>query len=72
MVALARAAAGDGPLTVVGDRPSTDGAFARALGARFALVLSGVTGADDLPVEPGPDVVAADLATLVTIELAQR
>jgi hypothetical protein len=31
-----------------------------------------VTGADDLPVEPGPDVVAADLATLVTIELAQR
>jgi ribonucleotide monophosphatase NagD (HAD superfamily) len=72
MVALARAAAGDGPLTVVGDRPSTDGAFARALGARFALVLSGVTGADDLPVEPGPDVVAADLATLVTIELAHR
>jgi hypothetical protein len=35
-------------------------------------VLSGVTAADDLPVEPGLDVVAADLATLVTIELAQR
>ena len=31
-----------GPVTtVVGDRPSTDGALARALGARFALVLSG-------------------------------
>ena len=72
MVALARAAAGDGPLTVVGDRPSTDGAFARALGARFGLVLSGVTAAEDLPVEPGPDVVAADLATLVATELAHR
>jgi 4-nitrophenyl phosphatase len=72
MVALARATAGDGPLTVVGDRPSTDGGFARALGGRFALVLSGVTAAVDLPVEPRPDVVAADLATLVSAELAQR
>ena len=72
MVALARSRAGDGPLTVVGDRPSTDGGFARALGARFALVLSGVTAAADLPVEPGPDVVAADLATLVSAEVAQR
>ena len=42
MVALARGRAGNGPLTVVGDRPSTDGGFARALGARFALVLSGL------------------------------
>ena len=72
MVALARAEAGDGPLTVVGDRPSTDGGFARALGARFALVLSGVTAAGDLPVDPRPDVVAADLAALVAAELAQR
>ena len=56
----------------MGDRPSTDGGFARALGARFALVLSGVTAAGDLPIEPGPDVVAPDLATLVTAELAQR
>jgi HAD superfamily hydrolase (TIGR01450 family) len=71
MAALARAAA-EGPRTVVGDRPSTDGAFARALGARFALVLSGVTAATDLPVEPGPDVVAGDLAALVSAELAQR
>jgi len=72
MVALARATAGDGVLTVVGDRPSTDGAFAGALGARFALVLSGVTAATDLPVDPRPDVVAADLAALVSSELAQR
>ncbi len=52
---------------VVGDRPSTDGAFAHALGYRFGLVLTGVTVA--LPVEPTPDVVAADLAALVDVEL---
>ena len=50
---------------VVGDRPDTDGLFARALGYEFALVLSGVTTADDLPVEPEPDHVADDLAGLV-------
>jgi 4-nitrophenyl phosphatase len=50
---------------VVGDRPDTDGLFARAIGARFALVLSGVTQADDLPVVPVPDVVGADLAAVV-------
>lgn len=49
---------------VVGDRPETDGRFAVALGFRFALVLSGVTGEDDLPVSPAPDLVAADLATV--------
>ena len=51
--------------TMVGDRPDTDGRFARALGYRFGLVLSGVTTQADLPVEPKPDVVAVDLATLV-------
>jgi HAD superfamily hydrolase (TIGR01450 family) len=51
--------------TVVGDRPETDGAFAAALGYRFALVLTGVTGPGDLPVEPAPDVVAPTLAELV-------
>jgi hypothetical protein len=39
--------------------------MARRLGARFALVLSGVTGRDDLPVDPAPDVVADDLAALL-------
>jgi 4-nitrophenyl phosphatase len=53
---------------VVGDRPDTDGRFAVTLGYRFALVLSGVTTA--VPVEPEPDVVAADLAELVDRELA--
>ncbi len=57
---------------VVGDRPDTDGRFARALQARFALVLTGVVTADDLPVEPEPDVIAADFAELVDRELAAQ
>jgi glycerol-1-phosphatase len=51
--------------TVVGDRPDTDGRFARTLGYRFALVLSGVTHDADLPVTPQQDVLAPDLASLV-------
>ncbi len=51
---------------MVGDRPETDGLFARALGYRFGLVLTGVIGPDDLPVEPDPDEVADDLAALVS------
>jgi 4-nitrophenyl phosphatase len=55
-----------GQLSVmVGDRPDTDGLFAKRVGARFGLVLSGVTQASDLPVEPTPDRVAGDLAALV-------
>lgn len=50
---------------MVGDRADTDGLLARALGWRFGLVLSGVTTAADLPVEPRPDLVADDLAALV-------
>lgn len=56
---------GVGEGTVVGDRPETDGAFAATLGYRFALVLTGVTAADDLPVSPTPDLVAASLDALV-------
>jgi len=55
----------------VGDRADTDGRFARALGFEFALVLSGVTRAEDLPVDPSPDVVASDLDTLVRSVLGQ-
>ncbi|MDQ1395466.1 MAG: hypothetical protein QOG64_725 [Acidimicrobiaceae bacterium] len=51
--------------TVVGDRPDTDGLLARGLGARFVLVLTGVTAREDLPVDPAPDEVAADLAAAV-------
>ena len=56
---------------MVGDRPSTDGAFAAALGWPFALVLSGVAGsAGGEPVpDPPPPFVAADLAGLVPLLL---
>lgn len=70
MADAVRALVGDGPHVMVGDRPSTDGLFARRLGATFALVLSGVTAAHDLPVEPAPDVVGADLADVVDQLLA--
>jgi 4-nitrophenyl phosphatase len=52
---------------MVGDRPSTDGALAAALGWPFALVLSGVAGSpneEGIP-DPRPPYVAADLAALV-------
>jgi HAD superfamily hydrolase (TIGR01450 family) len=64
MARLVRGLVGGGG-TVVGDRPDTDGRFAVTLGHRFALVLSGVTHKEDLPVTPAPDVVAASLASLV-------
>ncbi|HEY4398598.1 MAG TPA: HAD hydrolase-like protein, partial [Acidimicrobiia bacterium] len=68
MVDLIRARLGSSGL-VVGDRPSTDGALADALGWPFALVLSGVTrrdappGGESIPVPP-PPFVADDLAAL--------
>ena len=49
---------------LVGDRPETDGAMARGLGARFAMVRSGVTPAG-VTVTPAPDLDAADLAAVV-------
>ena len=64
-VELVRARLGDAGI-VVGDRPSTDGALAAALGWPFALVLSGVAGTDgeEAVPEPPPPFVAADLAAL--------
>ncbi len=64
MVDLVRRIAGPTGVAV-GDRADTDGRFARALGYRFGLVLSGVTTPADLPVDPAPDQVAADLLALV-------
>ncbi|HJV08426.1 MAG TPA: HAD-IIA family hydrolase [Acidimicrobiales bacterium] len=55
---------------VVGDRPDTDGLIAKRLKLPFALVFTGVTHEDDLPVDPEPVTTAADLATLVNQELA--
>ena len=64
-VACVRDRLGDGPGMVIGDRPDSDGLLAEALGFDFALVLSGVTAQDDLPVHPTPALVAADLAGVV-------
>lgn len=64
MVELVRARLGAAGV-VVGDRADTDGALARGLGWSFALVMSGVTSATDLPVDPAPDHVGADLAEIV-------
>jgi glycerol 3-phosphatase-2 len=58
------------PDVVVGDRAETDGAFATRVGAPFALVLTGVTRREDLPVRPQPAVVAEDLAHAVDAILA--
>ena len=46
---------------MVGDRPSTDGRFARTLGCRYAHVHSGVTP-KGAPVDPDPDLAVDDLA----------
>jgi glycerol 3-phosphatase-2 len=70
MAALVRELAGDGPHVVVGDRPETDGLFAVTVGAPFALVLSGITTAIDLPVTPDPTWISTDLASLVADRLA--
>ena len=63
---LVRARLGGAPSLVVGDRPDSDGAVARAMGCRFALVLTGVTK-DPVMADPAPDVVAADLGELVRL-----
>jgi len=55
---------------MVGDRADTDGRFARRVGYRFALVLSGVVGPDDLPVEPEPDLIADDLSSMVDMVMS--
>lgn len=46
---------------MVGDRDSTDGAFARSINARYALVLSGVSSGAAVNESP-PDLICADLA----------
>ena len=57
-----------GPVgVVVGDRPSTDGALAAALGWPFALVLSGVTG---VPAPPGGEAVPSPEPPFVGPDLA--
>jgi 4-nitrophenyl phosphatase len=61
---------GDG--VVVGDRPDTDGRFARTLGYRFVLVLTGVVTDAAIVSDPRPDEVSPDLATFVGTYLSNR
>jgi ribonucleotide monophosphatase NagD (HAD superfamily) len=70
-VDLVRSSVGD-VAVVVGDRPSTDGELAVRLGAKFGLVLTGVTPAGHGPVNPPPSVEAPDLAHLVSSLLGHR
>lgn len=70
MADLVRSMCGDvdaGKMFMVGDRPSTDGVFARRLGCRFGLVLTGVSaslGTQGPEVREG-DIVGRDLAAIV-------
>lgn len=61
---------------MVGDRPATDGRFARQLGCRYAHVWSGATrpGAADAPGAPGvvaADLMAPDLAGVAAVLLSE-
>ena len=69
MAQLVRAVIGEegaAAAVMVGDRPDTDGLFARELGCRYAIVWSGVTrrGA---AVEPHPDIAGDDLAAVASV-----
>ena len=69
---LAMSGDGAGELVLVGDQPLTDGRMAKVLGARFALVLSGVSSAAQAAfADPKRDVVASDLAALVETTLGK-
>jgi 4-nitrophenyl phosphatase len=67
MAQLVRAIVGEQAATravMVGDRPSTDGLFARTLGCRYGQVWSGVTPRD-AAVEPAPDLTADTILGIV-------
>lgn len=69
MAALVRAEVGDEAAlaaVMVGDRPSTDGLFARTVRCRYAHVWSGVTPRE-AEVTPTPDVSVADLAAVADL-----
>lgn len=69
MASLVRAEVGDvaaRKALMVGDRPSTDGQFARTLGCLYAHVWSGVTPPGAI-VDPAPDLFADDLAAVADL-----
>jgi ribonucleotide monophosphatase NagD (HAD superfamily) len=54
---------------MIGDRPDTDGRFARTLGCRFGLVHTGVIRPGETA-DPAPEVEAADLRALAELLLS--
>lgn len=56
-------------MVMIGDRSDTDGGFAKTMGARFAMVLSGVMSFDE---SSDADIVAPDLAGVVEILLREN
>jgi HAD superfamily hydrolase (TIGR01450 family) len=67
MAQLVRSMVGDDAASravMVGDRPSTDGLFARTLGCRYGQVWSGVTRRDER-VDPVPDLTADTILGIV-------
>ncbi len=56
---------------LIGDRTDTDGAMARAIGAKFGLVLSGVAESAE-GIDPPPDALADDLSAIVTELIGAR
>ncbi len=56
---------------MVGDRPSTDGLFAKVIGCRYAIVRTGVTG-PGAPLETSPWLDVADLAAVADLSLLNR
>jgi len=73
MAALVRRETGVDDLSaavMVGDRPETDGLFARTLGCRYAQVWSGVTTQGSL-VSPTPDLAGSNLAVIADLVLGR-
>jgi 4-nitrophenyl phosphatase len=65
-IALDRLKLAAAEVLVVGDRPETDIAGAQKIGCRTALVLSGVTNANQAKVwQPAPDIIANDLSSIL-------
>ena len=70
LIALKRLNITQSEALVVGDRPETDIAGAQAIGCPTALVLSGVTTAEQAKAWlPPPDIITQDLDTLVNMGL---
>ncbi len=68
-IALERLNISPSQVLVVGDRPETDIVGAQKIGCHTALVLSGVTNADQANLwKPAPDIIASDLESIVSMD----